>query len=266
MIEKKFTMLSTKEWLQLFQYKLSPEREKELHERANHDPFLKEAVETITTQDNRPIAFQSLTYLIHQIEDATGVSESNIATGKTSSSYNTGSLSAKTLWMILAGLLLVALLASGIYYYVNLPDSELTADDLVEVDSTATTQYVDTSNRPLDVIPNMPSTTDTPLTSITNPIKAASSTKKSSSNSTYSSDNTTTSNTSSSLTVEHKNPSAAGSTGDGNRERELFQQAQDKFKTGDREGAKQILNNLKGYDNPMKNQAEKILHNMDGNQ
>ena len=47
------------------------------------------------------------------------------------------------------------------------------------------------------------------------------------------------------------------------KERELFNQAQEIFKQGKREEAKKILQELKSYDNPMKSQAESILKNMD---
>ncbi|MFY7862040.1 MAG: hypothetical protein ACOVP5_07405, partial [Chitinophagales bacterium] len=60
MIEKKFVLFSTKEWLQFLQYKLNPDREKELMDRTMTDPFLKEAVDTISDQNNRGLAFQSL--------------------------------------------------------------------------------------------------------------------------------------------------------------------------------------------------------------
>ena len=65
-IEKKFKMFSTKEWIQYLQYKLSPEREKELESQLVKDPFLNEAVTTIGDKENRALAYQSISLLINE--------------------------------------------------------------------------------------------------------------------------------------------------------------------------------------------------------
>jgi hypothetical protein len=233
MIEKKFTMFSTKEWIQFFQYKLSPEREKELVDRTLVDPFLKEAVDTLSTQDNRPLAFQSLNYLIHQVEEATGVSESNISSSKsTNYTAQSGGLINKTVFIGVAALALLGTLAYGVYYYVSNQSSAMEMDEMTEADTTVMTNssMADTTARPFDVIPGTVSTpvdTPKPLTpSASNTKKKSSTTLNNSITSPETSVATSSTPSSQKLVVE---------ANDGAKERELFSQAQDKFKAGDRE-------------------------------
>lgn len=49
-IERKFKMFSTKEWIQYLQYKLSPEREKELEVQSAKDEFFKRSYRHLRRQ------------------------------------------------------------------------------------------------------------------------------------------------------------------------------------------------------------------------
>lgn len=276
MIERKFNMLSTKEWLQYLQYKLAPERDKEINERLSGDPFLKEAVDCIGDKDNRAVAFQSLTYLIGQIEDATGVSESRVLAVHAPKNYDS------TLWkkiaIILAGLSMIGLLGWGIYYIINKNSSDVSEEDMLIPKDTATTstvsQYIDTSASPLDVIPagaaTVPSIDTTSAKPAPNPSAKPTKPKPTATNSSLGA--LYPKSQSSGIVASNAAPSAASTPAASSglkvenaatpKEREQFNTAQEKFKNGDREGARQILQNLKSYDNPMKSQAETILKNM----
>lgn len=261
-IEKKFNKFSTKEWIQYLQYKLSPEREKELDMQTEKDPFLKEAVDTIGDKENRPIAYQSITYLINVIEQGTGVSESRITKTKTESPKASGAttVNPRILLGAFVGLIVLGLLAFGIYYFITHSSSSAEEQTMTEAETVSETQlYADSSAMPLEALPTgsqaKPDTIKltNPQSSATKPIatKPAVSedeqrTKKE--NTTSSSMTTTTSSTLS------------------NRERELFNQAQEYYKQNNREEAVRILKELKSYENPMKSKAESILKNMENKQ
>jgi len=264
-IEKKFNMFSTKEWIQYLQYKLSPEREKEIEEHASSDPFLKEALEAISTQENRPIAFQSISFLISMIEENTGVSESKIARApgrRTSATTNNSKMDPKIILLAIGGLILAAAIGFGIYYFMNSSSATSESEEntaLIDSASMINSNYADSSNRPFDVIPNTTTTpVDTTPTAITNPQSSASRSVK----------KTQTSSTSDVISPSYTKPNESSgnsstSTSIGsNKERELFNQAQDLYVNKKPEEAKKILNELKSYDNPMKDKAEKILNQM----
>ena len=75
-------MFSTKEWIQYLQYKLSPDREKELEMEMTKNPFLNEAVKVIGDKENRALSHQSISLLIGEVQQYTGVSESRIVQAK----------------------------------------------------------------------------------------------------------------------------------------------------------------------------------------
>jgi hypothetical protein len=253
MIEKKFNMFSTKEWIQFLQYKLTPEREKEIMSHADSDPFLKEALDVIGIQENRPIAFQSLSYLISVIEENTGVSESKIAkgeTGRSSSSSSSDSAMGMKIALGLGGLIVLGLIGFGIYYLVSQQNQSTEADQTVSTVDTLSTlpvSNIDSSLQPFQVIPNASPTIDTVSrsTSISSPTSSAS--KPASS--VAKKPTTTNPNTGS---IASPNPTS-------DKERVLFNQAQEAYKQGNREEAKKILKSISSYDNPMKNNAEAIL-------
>ena len=263
-MEKKFNMFSTKEWVQFLQYKISPEREKELMDKSATDPFLREAIEVISTQEYRPIAFQSLSYLIGQVEDATGVSESNITSERISRRKDP--MMNRNLLFLVGGILLAGLVAFGIYYVISNRTEVIEAEDMNSMETLPASETVDTSSKPFDVIPNTTPILDTP-------IKASSATagqNESKKKITRPTTGTASANqTAPSVTkaAEVSAPAAAvakpsSEAPQGSKERELFGQAQDMFKQGNLQGAKQILNHLNSYDNPMKNQSGKILENI----
>jgi hypothetical protein len=263
-IERKFKMFSTKEWIQYLQYKLSPEREKDLESQLVKDPFLNEAVTTIGDKENRALAYQSISLLINEVQLYTGVSESKILKSKeTSEEQTTMPINWKLIGIIAGGLLLLGMLGYGIYYFLS---SSSGADNeeqtMVEAESVSNIQsYADSSSRPMEIIPNAVSAAstpvDTPISSLTKPVLKKPAIQGSNNLSNTSQVNSAPSKTSNSSAVT--SPSAALSQ----KERELFNQAQEIYKQGNREEAKRILRELKSYDNPMKSQAETILKNME---
>ena len=125
---------------------------------------------------------------------------------------------------------------------------------MVEAESVSNIQsYADSSSRPMEIIPNAVSAAstpvDTPISSVTKPVLKKPAIQGSNNVSSSTQVNSTSSKTSNSSTPN--SPAAALSQ----KERELFNQAQ--------EEAKRILRELKSYDNPMKSQAETILKNME---
>lgn len=260
-IEKKFNMFSTREWIQYLQHKISSEREKELEDQATRDPFLKEAIDVIGTQENRPVAFQSISYLISVIEENTGISESKITRVQTARSSSEPSFNPKLIMIILGGLVLALLIGFGIYYVINTPSNSVEEVSASIADSASVSaSYADSSSRPFDVIPGTSAPTmDTTPKTVTAPTSSASKPIKTNSGNTASNSTSSQGESSSKPTSSVSNtPSAPTSS----KERELFSQAQDLFKQGNREEAKKILNELKSYDNPMKTQSENILKNM----
>jgi hypothetical protein len=265
MIERKFNMFSTKEWLQFLQYKISPEREKELIDKSTTDPFLREAIETISTQEFRPIAFQSLSYLIGQVEDATGVSESNITSEKISRRKDP--TMNRKLVLLVGGILVLGLVAFGVYYLISNKTEVIEAEEMNAMETLPASEMVDTSSKPFDVIPNTTVVIDT-ATKIQKSTVGQTTVGKKKTSSGYNEGTSVTPST----TTESKSTGVSttpaisskqsSEPAQGSKERELFGQAQDMFKQGNRDGAKQILNQLNSYDNPMKSQSGKILENM----
>lgn len=267
MIEKKFNMFSTKEWLQFLQYKISPEREKELMDKASSDSFLREAVEAISTQENRPVSFQSLSYLISQVEDATGVSESNITSEKIRRRVDPDMN--KKLILIIGGIFLAGLIAFGIYYFISNRTEVIDAEASNEIESIPQQEMVDTSSRPFDIIPTSTPVVDsiapTPVNTPTQSTPKKKVNTASTSSSSYTTSPSYTEPKTTAVVATTPTPPQASAPARSNqvsKERELFNQAQDMFKQGNRDGAKQILNQLNSYDNPMKSQSGKILENM----
>jgi hypothetical protein len=130
-IERKFKMFSTKEWIQYLQYKLSPEREKELEVQSAKDEFLKEAIDTIGDKENRAISYQSVSFLINEVEHYTGVSESKISRVKERADYDTSApVDWKMIGLVGAGVLLICLVIYGVFSLAtnlsNSPEQEQT--------------------------------------------------------------------------------------------------------------------------------------------
>lgn len=264
-MEKKFNMFSTKEWVQFLQYKISPEREKELMDKANSDPFLREAIEVISTQEYRPIAFQSLSYLIGQVEDATGVSESNITSERISRRKDP--MMSRNILFLVGGILLAGLVAFGIYYAITNRTEVIEAEDMNSIETIPVSETVDTSSKPFDVIPNTTPLLDT-ASKASSATTGLNESKKKTSRPTTVTGVVNPTASSETKTAEVSTPPAAvvskpsSEAPQGSKERELFGQAQDMFKQGNVQGAKQILNQLNSYDNPMKKQSGNILDNM----
>jgi hypothetical protein len=258
-IERKFKMFSTKEWIQYLQYKLSPEREKELEVQSAKDEFLKEAIDTIGDKENRAISYQSVSFLINEVEHYTGVSESKISRVKERADYDTSApVDWKMIGLVGAGVLLICLVIYGVFSLAtNLSNSPEQEQTMIEAESVSSIQsYADSSSLPMETIPNASSgskidTASTRPAVKVNPSSAAS--KPTVSNSLQSNNNTP---------ARVVNASPSNSSVAGQKERELFNQAQEIYKQGNREGARRILRELKSYDNPMKSQAETILKNM----
>lgn len=281
MVERKFNMFTTKEWLQFLQYKLSPEREKELTDRTYHDPFLREAVETISNQENRPIAFQSLSFLINQIEDITGVSESKIMTRRGGPKKG---VQIDRKWLVLVlGLVLLTAVGYGIYWFVQNPMDLDETEEINAADMEPIHTEGDSSSRPFDVIPSTTplldttsnrtlsiETTDKKLPSVSGPRSSRKASDAHLSNTGLSP--TQESSAKVVTTTGAPVPTKSGASQNNNpviniennssKEREMFNQAQEMYKQGNKEGAKQILNNLKSYDNPMKAKSEQILESL----
>jgi len=195
-IERKFKMFSTKEWIQYLQYKLSPEREKELEVQSAKDEFLKEAIDILGDNENRAICYQSISFLINEVQDYTGVSESKISRVKERADYDTSTpIDWKMIGLIGAGILLIGLIIYGIFsLFAHLSNSPEQEQTLIEAESVSSVQsYADSSSLPMETIPNASSSafidtaTARPVVKV-NPASAAS--KHSVSNSVQSDNNT----------------------------------------------------------------------------
>lgn len=195
-IERKFKMFSTKEWIQYLQYKLSPEREKELEVQSAKDEFLKEAIDILGDKENRAISYQSISFLINEVQDYTGVSESKISRVKERADYDTSTpIDWKMIGLIGAGILLIGLIIYGIFsLFAHLSNSPEQEQTLIEAESVSSVQsYADSSSLPMETIPNASSSafidtaTARPVVKV-NPASAAS--KHSVSNSVQSDNNT----------------------------------------------------------------------------
>lgn len=257
MIEKKFNMLSTREWIQYLQYKLAPEREKEINDYASSDPFLKDALDAMSSQEARPVAFQSISYLIGIVEENTGVSESKITkspiTRGSTPSSSSDSFNPKIILLALAGLLVAGLIGYGIYWAIQQQSSASQVEEVISTaDSIATANinYADSSSRPFDVLPSTTTPIDTAPKAVVNPTVSAR--KPAASIPTTSAPTTTTTQSTSTST-----PSVSSTSG---KEQELFEKAQALYMQNKRDEAKKILRELKSYDNPKRAQAEKILN------
>lgn len=262
-IEKKFKMFSTREWIQFLQYKLSPEREKELEMQLEKDPFLQEAVVTIGDKENRALSYQSVSLLISEVQQYTGVSESKIARSKESVDVQTEvPVNWRLVGIIVGGALFLGILGYGIYHFLSSSPSETGEQPtMIEAESVSSIQsYADSSSLPMETIPSALPAASIPVDSSTiGTSKPA--LKKSVSK--PSSGETKTSQESVSPTRSSNNSSSAANVAISQKERELFSQAQEMYKQGNREDAKKILRELKSYENPMKSQAETILKNME---
>jgi hypothetical protein len=248
-IEKKFTMLSTKEWMQYLQHKLPNDREKELLDRAQYDEFLRESLDAINSMEGRHLAYQSLNYIHQQIENATGVSESRIS--NTNSNQYESPVDTKKYVMIGLGVLAIALIAFGIFYFVNNNTSnneaeeDNTMNELVE-DTTPVANSVDSSTLPMEQItPDANTAANVPVTTVTTTVASP---NKSTSKPTP-------------ITGQSTNNTNSQNSGE-NKDRKLFDEAQNLYKSGKIEESKAILNKLKSYENPYKGQSEDILKNL----
>jgi hypothetical protein len=235
--------------MQYLQHKLPNDREKELLDRAQYDEFLRESLDAINSMEGRHLAYQSLNYIHQQIENATGVSESRISNTNVNQ-YETP-VDTKKYVMIGLGVLAIALIAFGIFYFVNNNTSNTeeeednTMNELVE-DTTPVANSVDSSTLPMEQITpdantaaSVPVTTATPM--VASPNKP---TSKPTPNTGQNTNNTNSQN-----------------TGE-NKDRKLFDEAQNLYKSGKIEESKAILNKLKSYENPYKGQSEDILKNL----
>ncbi len=254
MIEKKFVLFSTKEWLQFLQYKLNPDREKELMDRSLMDPFLKEAVDTISDQNNRGVAFQSLCFLISEIEEVTGVSES-IVSGISPARSSASNDSHKKIAFIVGGLIVASLIGFSIYRMVT-SSSVPNEEDTISIDTSITITPIglDTSASPLDVLPNtgIPTVDSQPkVAELPNATKAASKPAITPNSSIGTQIISTPRTSTQSKSAENSSNIKAN---------EQFNKAQELYKKGNNEEARKILENLKSYDNPRRKQAEKILN------
>lgn len=263
-IEKKFKMFSTKEWIQFLQYKLSPEREKELEAQLSKDSFLKEAVDIIGDKENRALAHQSISSLISEVQHYTGVSESKIAKSK-DGDESAGLLSEinwKYVGIVLGSLLLLGVLGFSIFYFFSSKSNEVEQENvMLEAEPVSNIQsYADSSSLPMETLPKA-----------VNPEKINSDSAKLKPIGTFSTRTKSGANSSetavksedkipNSTVVKSSSPSLSVTA---QKERELFNQAQEIYKQGNREEAKKILRELKSYDNSMKTQAETILKNME---
>ena len=250
-IIKKFNKLSTKEWLQYFQFKLSPDREKELVSHATQDPFLKDALDGFSDQNIRPIAHQSYNLLLSKIRTSSGNSAfSRNATGGSSSSMSY--LNLKTI--ILGLVLLAAIIGAGflINYLMNTDteDNDYTQEEPA-IEAIETDIPSEDENAPLEVIPNTESISQPEETSQTQSTTNNSSSRNQETNQTVEPTITETTN-SPSLSTEEPSPSSAevnkpntAPTQDFSKENELFQKAQQLYTQGKYSESKQILQKLK---------------------
>lgn len=258
-IERKFKMFSTKEWIQFLQYKLSPEREKELEIQCEKDPFLKEAVNTIGDKENRALAYQSVALLINEVQQYTGVSESKIVKSRENvETKKEMPINWRIVGIIIMGIILMGILGYGIYYFLSSsPGVDAQDQTMVEAETVSSIQsYADSSSLPMETIPNAAVAASMPVDSVSMTKQKVATKKNQSQSSSSIGDINNDINPASS---NASNPAAAVSQ----KERELFNQAQEIYKQGNREEAKEILRKLKSYDNPMKSQAETILKNME---
>jgi hypothetical protein len=253
-VEKKFTMLSTKEWMQYLQHKLPADREREVNDHLQYDEFLKEAVDSINALDGRHIAFQSLNFIHQQIFETTGVSESKVINSDYYTNSNTNSFNTKKIMYIIVGIAFISIIALGLFWFLNsksntsenLNESE-NKEEVLEVDNTATQPIVDSTLMPLETIesksPNTPSANAVSLTPAGSQNKSLGNLK----------------------TNEKKelnnNPSNQNSST--NNERSQFEQAQELYKNGKINEAKGILKKLSSYENSQTKQAESILKNIE---
>jgi uncharacterized membrane protein YukC len=181
-IEKKFTMLSTKEWMQYLQHKLPNDREKELLDRAEYDEFLRESLEAINSMEGRHLAYQSLNYIHQQIENTTGVSESRISNTNIDK-YETP-VDTKKYLMIGLAVLAVILIAYGVFYFFNNTthsneeNDENSMNELVE-DTSSASNTIDSSSLPMEQITpdassaaNVPAATTSSATTISDNSKS----------------------------------------------------------------------------------------------
>ena len=252
-VEKKFTMLSTKEWMQYLQHKLPADRERELNDHLLYDEFLKEAVESINALDGRHIAFQSLNFIHQQIFETTGVSESKVINSSYHTNSNTNSFSSKKILYIILGFALISMLALGIFWFINSKTSSSenteeteTTEEVLEIDNTASQPIVDSTMMPLETIESASKTTPSAnavsLTPAGNRNKSAS------------------------KTTEEKNElnnNTSNQISSSNNERSQFEQAQEYYKNGKVNEAKAILKKLSSYENSQTKQAESILKNIE---
>ena len=262
-IERKFKMFSTKEWIQYLQYKLSPEREKELEVELTKDAFLNEAIKVIGDKENRALSYQSISLLIGEVQQYTGVSESKIIQSKENKILEPSDpVNWQLIGFIIGGILLLGLLGYGIYYLLsNSPNSSDPEQIMVEAESVSNIQsYADSSSLPMETIPSANVAASIPVDTAASVTVKKPVIKNKPSQTTVNDGTSNEQSTSSTPIVKSTssmNPAAS------QKERELFNQAQEIFKQGKREEAKKILQELKSYDNPMKSQAESILKNMD---
>jgi len=259
-IEKKFVKLSTKEWMQYLQYKLSPERERELMDHTQYDIFLSDALESINAMEGRHLAYNSLSYIHSQIEEMTGVSGSKISNQRsTVNHYSSSSPNFNNYKIVLIVLAICAVLGIGIwmfnYFNSSTDENNLSEESLIESESaTKSNDLIDSSTLPMSTIQNNSSSSTEP--SMT-PIKATS---------------TSNSNVQStpSLVDEQKmkNESLTNVKSEPNNiknsEKEEFERAQDLYKQGKINESKEILKKLRNYDNPYKTQSETLLKNLSG--
>lgn len=262
-IERKFKMFSTKEWIQYLQYKLSPDREKELDVEMTKNPFLNEAVKVIGDKENRALSHQSISLLIAEVQQYTGVSESRIVQSKENRVLEPSiPMNWKLIGLIGGAILLLGLIGYGIYYFLS--NSVSSADQeqtMVEAESVSNIQsYADSSSLPMETIPNATAAASIPADSVATSAIKKPAVKPKPSSTTSGDVNSNDQNTLSTPVVK---PTSSINPAASEKERELFNQAQEIFKQGKREEAKKILRELKSYDNPMKSQAESILKNMD---
>jgi hypothetical protein len=249
-VEKKFTMLSTKEWMQYLQHKLPADRERELNDHLQYDEFLKEAVDSINALDGRHIAFQSLNFIHQQIFETTGVSESKIINSSFDTNSTTNSYSNKKIMYFIFGIVSISILSLGLFWYINsrtnstenIGDAEI-KEEVLEIDNTANQTIVDSTMMPLETIESASKTTPSAnavsLTPAGSQNKSASSAKKELNNNSSNQINST------------------------NNERSQFEQAQEYYKNVKIDEAKSILKKLSSYENSQTKQAESILKNIE---
>jgi hypothetical protein len=249
-VEKKFTMLSTKEWMQYLQHKLPADRERELNDHLQYDEFLKEAVDSINALDGRHIAFQSLNLIHQQIFETTGVSESKIINSSFDTNSTTNAYSNKKIMYFIFGIVTISILSLGLFWFINsrtnstenIEDAEI-KEEVLEIDNTANQTIVDSTMMPLETIESASKTTPSAnavsLTPAGSQNKSASSAKKELNNNSSNQINST------------------------NNERSQFEQAQEYYKNGKIDEAKSILKKLSSYENSQTKQAESILKNIE---